>query len=66
MGITNKSLAARLRSRERLQSACGQAISAVQPGPGEIVKRKPCNLMIAATMLKPRPRPLVFRLLSER
>jgi hypothetical protein len=43
-----------------------QAISAVQPGPAEIVRRKLCNLMIAATILKPRPRPLVFRVLSER
>jgi len=48
------------------QSTCGQAISAVQPGPSEILRRKLCNLMIAATILKPRPRPLMFRLLSER
>ena len=55
-----------LRSRRSVQSKFGQAISAVQPGPAEILKRKSCNLMIAATMLSPRPRPLVFRLLSER
>jgi Biotin-lipoyl like len=53
-------------SRAPSQSKFGQAISAVQPGPSEILKRKSCNLMIAATMLSPRPRPLVFRLLSER
>src|SRR5690349_12744467 len=43
-----------------------QAISAMQPGPAASVNRNPCNFTIAATMLKPRPRPLVFRLLSER
>jgi multidrug efflux pump subunit AcrA (membrane-fusion protein) len=53
-------------SKAPSQSKFGQAISAVQPGPSEILKRKSCNLMIAATMLSPRPRPLVFRLLSER
>jgi hypothetical protein len=55
-----------LHSRRGNQFKFGQAISAVQPGPAEIVRRKLCNLMIAATMLKPRPRPLVFRVLSER
>ena len=49
-----------------IQSKFGQAISAVQPGPAEILKRKSCNFMIAATILKPRPRPLVCRVLSER
>jgi hypothetical protein len=53
-------------TRMGIQFKFGQAISAVQPGPAEIVRRKVCNLMIAATMLKPRPRPLVFRVLSER
>jgi hypothetical protein len=48
------------------QCPWGHAISAVQPGPAAMVKRKPCNLTIAATKLRPRPRPLVFRLLSER
>src|SRR5437762_10376608 len=43
-----------------------QAISAMHPGPAASVNRNPCNLMIAATILKPRPRPLMFRLLSER
>src|SRR6516225_7120073 len=32
----------------------------------EILRLKSCNLMIAATILRPRPRPLVFRVLSER
>src|ERR1700722_8304043 len=52
--------------RGRLQSASGQAISAVQPGAAEILRRKLCNLMIAATMLKPRPKPLMFLVWSER
>jgi hypothetical protein len=64
-GISGVAVLALLRLDVGL-SDHGQAISAVQPGPAEIVRRKLCNLTIAATMLKPRPRPLMFRLLSER
>jgi hypothetical protein len=54
------------RSYGSLQCTPEQAISAVQPGPAKIFRRKLCNLTIAATILKPSPRPLVFRVLSER
>ena len=39
----------------RFQRDAGRAISAVQLGPAAIVKRKPCNLTIAATRRRPRP-----------
>jgi hypothetical protein len=43
-----------------------KSISATKPGPGWMVSRKPCNLTIATTRLRPRPKPFVCRLLSER
>jgi hypothetical protein len=48
------------------QCTGGQTISAVQPALPPTVKRKPCKLTIAATRLRPNPRPSVRRLLSER
>ena len=53
-------------SRRSFQFRCGHTISIVQHGPVEILRLKSCNLMIAATILRPSPRPLVFRVLSER
>jgi hypothetical protein len=49
-GTVSVGSSAVLRSRGSIQSMFGQAISAVQPGPAEILK----------------PRPLVCRVLSER
>ena len=46
--------------------ASGHAISTRHPGPEKIVNRKPCNLTIAVTRLRPRPTPGVFLILSER
>jgi hypothetical protein len=43
----------------------GHAISATQPAPTFSVSRKPCNLTMAETRLRPRPVPGVFRLLSD-
>lgn len=40
--------------------------STTQPGPAAIANRNPCNLTIAATRLRPSPKPGVCRLLSER
>lgn len=46
--------------------ACGHAISTTHPDPGRIVNRKPCNFTMAATRLRPRPRPDVWFTLSDR
>ena len=35
-------------------------------GPDDIVNRNPCSLTMAFTTLRPRPKPFVWRLLSER
>jgi hypothetical protein len=44
----------------------GQPISTTHPDPGTIVRRKPCSLTIAATRLRPSPRPVVCAALSDR
>jgi hypothetical protein len=44
----------------------GQPISTTHPDPGRIVNRKSCNFTIAATRLRPRPRPAACRTLSDR
>src|SRR5258706_2682071 len=51
--------------RRRQLDGAGQAISATQPAPVFSVNRKPCNLTMAETRLRPKPAPCVFRLLSD-
>jgi hypothetical protein len=46
--------------------AHGHPISTTHPDPGTIVNRKPCNFTIAATRLRPRPRPVVCLIRSDR
>jgi hypothetical protein len=46
--------------------ACGHAISTIQPAPGRMVNRNPCSFAIAATRFRPRPRPDVCLILSDR
>src|SRR3984893_8862416 len=46
--------------------AYGHAISTTHPDPGMIVNRKPCNFTIAVTRFRPRPRPDVCLILSDR
>jgi hypothetical protein len=52
-------------STGRQRYGTGQAISATQPGPVFSVSRKPCNLTMAETRLRPSPAPRVLRLLSD-
>ena len=68
-GIRNKAARGELRRGLPVGFVWGEADGEVRFHPDEAIVtavRKSCNLMIAATMLSPRPRPLVSRLLSER
>jgi hypothetical protein len=46
--------------------SCGHPISTTHPGPGTMVNRKPCSLVIAATRFSPIPNPDVLPALLDR
>src|SRR5713226_6806824 len=54
------------RRRSGTARTYGHAISTTHPDPGMIVNRKPCNFTIAVTRFRPRPKPDVCVILSDR